>query len=163
MPRHSPCALCSLTFVSVCFNRLYICDPLLRFVEIFLTLLKISNYPIFFKTFMTFQDGRHKCSLFSRLSCISLFSFQGAISEFLWTQISILKFFQVLKSNFITLWQSFLLFNEARATARTKVLARRSNKVKNKKWWAQEDSNLRPHAYQACALTTWAMSPFWWR
>ena len=26
-------------------------------------------------------------------------------------------------------------------------------------WWAQEDSNLRPHAYQACALTTWAMSP----
>ena len=21
-------------------------------------------------------------------------------------------------------------------------------------WWAQEDSNLRPHAYQACALTT---------
>ena len=27
-------------------------------------------------------------------------------------------------------------------------------------WWAQEDSNLRPHAYQACALTTWATSPF---
>ena len=21
-------------------------------------------------------------------------------------------------------------------------------------WWAWEDSNLRPHAYQACALTT---------
>ena len=32
--------------------------------------------------------------------------------------------------------------------------------VKRKIWWAQEDSNLRPHAYQACALTTWAMSPF---
>ena len=40
-------------------------------------------------------------------------------------------------------------------------------------WWAQVDSNHRPHAYQACALTTWAMSPFsysggcplspWWR
>ena len=27
-------------------------------------------------------------------------------------------------------------------------------------WWAQMDSNHRPHAYQACALTTWAMSPF---
>ena len=27
-------------------------------------------------------------------------------------------------------------------------------------WWAWEDSNLRPHAYQACALTTWATSPF---
>ena len=27
-------------------------------------------------------------------------------------------------------------------------------------WWAQVDSNHRPHAYQACALTSWAMSPF---
>ena len=26
-------------------------------------------------------------------------------------------------------------------------------------WWAQVDSNNRPHAYQACALTNWAMSP----
>ena len=29
----------------------------------------------------------------------------------------------------------------------------------SRKWWAQVDSNHRPHAYQACALTTWAMSP----
>ena len=27
--------------------------------------------------------------------------------------------------------------------------------------WAQVDSNHRPHAYQACALTSWAMSPQW--
>ena len=27
-------------------------------------------------------------------------------------------------------------------------------------WWAQVDSNHRPHADQAVALTTWAMSPF---
>ena len=26
-------------------------------------------------------------------------------------------------------------------------------------WWAQMESNHRPHAYQACALTIWAMSP----
>ena len=26
-------------------------------------------------------------------------------------------------------------------------------------WWAQVDSNHRPHAYQACALTCWAISP----
>ena len=25
--------------------------------------------------------------------------------------------------------------------------------------WAEEDSNFRPHAYQACALTGWATSP----
>ena len=30
-------------------------------------------------------------------------------------------------------------------------------------WWAQVDSNHRPRAYQARALTTWAMSPYWWR
>ena len=28
-----------------------------------------------------------------------------------------------------------------------------------KLWWAWEDSNLRPYAYQAYALTTWATSP----
>ena len=28
------------------------------------------------------------------------------------------------------------------------------------KQWAQVDSNHRPHAYQACALTCWAMSPY---
>ena len=27
------------------------------------------------------------------------------------------------------------------------------------KWWARRDLNLRPHAYQACALTNWATSP----
>ena len=27
------------------------------------------------------------------------------------------------------------------------------------KWWAWQDLNLRPHAYQACALTNWATSP----
>ena len=27
-------------------------------------------------------------------------------------------------------------------------------------WWVEEDLNLRPHAYQACALTTWATDPY---
>ncbi len=26
--------------------------------------------------------------------------------------------------------------------------------AKQSKWWVEEDLNLRPHAYQACALTT---------
>ena len=30
----------------------------------------------------------------------------------------------------------------------------------NESQWAWVDSNHRPHAYQACALTTWATSPF---
>ena len=29
-----------------------------------------------------------------------------------------------------------------------------------KMWWAEVDSNHRPHAYQACALTCWAISPY---
>ena len=29
-----------------------------------------------------------------------------------------------------------------------------------RRWWAQMDSDHRPHAYQACALTSWAMSPY---
>ena len=28
-------------------------------------------------------------------------------------------------------------------------------------WWAEVDSNHRPHAYQACALTCWAISPYY--
>ena len=36
----------------------------------------------------------------------------------------------------------------------------RNQRSRNEFWWAQVDSNHRPHAYQACALTTWAMSPF---
>ena len=31
------------------------------------------------------------------------------------------------------------------------------------RWWAQVDSNHRPRAYQARALTTWAMSPWSFR
>ena len=29
-----------------------------------------------------------------------------------------------------------------------------------KGWWAQVDSNHRPHDYQSCALASWAMGPF---
>ena len=39
-----------------------------------------------------------------------------------------------------------------------KVHNRFINNVKTE--WAWEDSNFRPHAYQACALTGWATSPF---
>ena len=28
-----------------------------------------------------------------------------------------------------------------------------------KKWWAEDDSNVRPPPYQGCALTTWATGP----
>jgi hypothetical protein len=31
-----------------------------------------------------------------------------------------------------------------------------------KSWWVEEDLNLRPRAYQARALTTWATDPIFW-
>ena len=31
--------------------------------------------------------------------------------------------------------------------------------VYHSSWWVWEDLNFRPHAYQACALTTWATNP----
>ena len=31
----------------------------------------------------------------------------------------------------------------------------------NEKWWAWEDLNFRPHAYQACALTGLSYRPEW--
>ena len=31
--------------------------------------------------------------------------------------------------------------------------------INYQEWWAWVDSNYRPHAYQACALTNWATGP----
>ena len=31
--------------------------------------------------------------------------------------------------------------------------------IRENKWWAKVDSNHRPHDYQSCALTSWAISP----
>ena len=39
-------------------------------------------------------------------------------------------------------------------TVRPKRSDRRSRQRQDKEWWARADSNCRPHAYQACALTT---------
>ena len=89
MPRHSPYALCSLTF---------------RFFQTFgsFSVLFLKNFP--------FKIGSSFILLPSSL-CI-LYIFQCAIVNIKLT------------------------------------------------WWAQMESNHRPHAYQACALTIWAMSPY---
>ena len=61
VPRHSPCALCSLTFF-------LLCDPLNDFLSYSLV-ENVINYPFLVKNTMTFQDGRH--SILS-LVCLSL-------------------------------------------------------------------------------------------
>ena len=92
MPRHSPCALISLTFVRI------MCPLVL---VNFSTRLYCSVYP------------------FQKKSI-------GYLLHYLVVSIS-----HYLYSVFKVHLQAFRLV-----------------------WWAQEDSNLRPHAYQACALTT---------
>ena len=73
VPRHSPCALCSLTFF------LIFCDPLNDCYLSYFTRWKCILITLFFfKNTMTFQDGRHSI-LSLVLSFITLFSFQGAI------------------------------------------------------------------------------------
>jgi hypothetical protein len=39
-------------------------------------------------------------------------------------------------------------------TARPERSGQRPQQRQDKEWWARADSNCRPHAYQACALTT---------
>ena len=72
VPRHSPCALCSLTF----FNIMRSSKRLL--FELFHSLKMYFITLFFLKNTMTFQDGRHSI-LSLVLSFITLFSFQGAI------------------------------------------------------------------------------------
>ena len=38
-----------------------------------------------------------------------------------------------------------------------------STEICSQKWWAEMDSNHRPLGYQPSALTSWAISPSWWR
>ena len=66
-------------------------------------------------------------------------------------QIGLWKFFN---KNF----QPHLLRSRTLKTANKSL--RRTSSCPLLCWWAQMDSNHRPHAYQACALTNWAMSPF---
>ena len=121
MPRHSPCALISLTFLELC---------------VLCSLISQLDLIVVYFTLYSFLE-KFKAS---NICLISLFPFH-------------IYLYSVFKVHF---W-----FNLNRKIQFKQI------------WWAWEDSNLRPHAYQACALTTWATSPFsypgsvfsnlWWR
>ena len=65
------------------------------------------------------------------------------------------------------------LFHILQFSRQRKLPVLASASAKTTQWWAQVDSNHRPPAYQASALTSWAMSPClrsfvlsrtsWWR
>ena len=99
VPRHSPCALYSLTFL---------CDPLNDLSYSLVDNCIINNYP-FLKNIVTISKTDVTMSYLSFV-LHTLFSFQGAISEFSWIQISILSFLnteiwsQFLFSDFLKFW-----------------------------------------------------------
>ena len=107
MPRHSPCALCSLTiFWNYAFSNLRsVLFPLSRIDNLFeIVVFLPKTFVLRIKTFDFFT------------SRINIFFVQFSRSQ----------------------------------TSRSEVY---EFSFENS-WWAQVDSNHRPHAYQACALTT---------
>ena len=122
MPRHSPYALSSLTFLASSNQKL------LRHL-----LKKYSSYTnvLFIKIFARFLVLLNFSSRLISSKSISV-NFLKLILVIILVYLFIYIFFNVL----------FLLYKISRF------------------WWAQMESNHRPHAYQACALTIWAMSPY---
>ena len=114
---------------------------------------------------MAFQDGRHIC-----LSLVCLFFFFFIqFSRYMFPDFLLKTGFQ--HSHLSECWNPFFKSKNWWAQMDSNILplirlcsvAICAQFFLLKNWWAQMDSNHRPHAYQACALTTWAMSPFWWR
>ena len=178
MPRHSPCALSSLTSwkqvsllpsesnplrwasIRCGASRRTPSHPLaslrslvlknyagfrFRFIAVCVTLLKRStNY------FVT------SLLLALQFFIASLFSFQGADSKLLQAQIEMLKNFEHF--NLISFGgdkrnrtADLLLARQALSQLSYTPVCR--NALKGK-WWAQVDSNHRPHDYQSCALAS---------
>ena len=113
VPRHSPCALCSLTIITLWLSPLR---------AILLVLWVVSRR----SSFCSPYDLSHGYPLITILPSLSLFSFQGAIPG---------------STPSYTLPYGL-------------CVSRRFALAAFAAWWAQVDSNHRPHAYQACALTT---------
>ena len=72
VPRHSPCALCSLTS--------FFMRSSFEIVEFFTRLKIVFYYPFLFLKYCVFSRRSTQYPI-SRLSCISLFSFQGALPD----------------------------------------------------------------------------------
>ena len=128
--------------------------------------------------FFKFSSTIKYCSCYPKIFTyhFSLFSFQGAI-------FASQKLFSLRESNSLKLDSNYLPFLAYMKFCLQNFISRSSRlyfrwnwaflpnaayvdtQARKKvqfleNWWAQVDSNHRPHAYQACALTTWAMSPY---
>ena len=101
-------------------------------------LLIVVNYPTSKKFLLSLSHNFLICITFTSIIQFSSFCF-----NYLY-QIASLEEFRIASAILMTLSSKEILL---------------SFRPLRPIWWAQVDSNHRPHAYQACALTTWAMRP----
>ena len=125
--------------------------------------MKYCNITLFRYTLqISFKDGLCNVFLFSSHLAFfiqfSRYDFLNFLLKFKVQHLTVVKYWS---SNFNIFIFLLILFQTRNDTQHyTFVYASVSDEVWSKIWWAQVDSNHRPHAYQACALTTWAMSPY---
>ena len=138
MPRHSPYALIRLNFLFSFFwtSSLELLEFLLK--QMFLVFFAVKRFDPFY---VVFRPVWYLYHTFGNCS----FCYPNLERPIL---ISLLKC--VLFYLFVSTQLYFIRFSMNAFFLRALLL---------ESWWAQVDSNHRPRAYQARALTTWAMSP----
>ena len=141
MPRHSPCALISLTFVEQPISKLFslwylwIMQASVWFHCSFCyPLINIKSPQKFVLCYLSVA-----CSQF--LACFTVQFSRCRFCSLSRPDRNILR--RILLSALEWSFLCLLSFS------------------KESKWWAQVDSNHRPHDYQSCALASWAMGPSW--
>ena len=106
---------------------------------------------------------RHSpCALYSFTICF-MFWVLLIVNQILLVVFYPIKFYSIVLTRSILICITFFLFCFQVAFTLKVNFSNYFYNCSNpslKFWWAQMDSNHRPHAYQACALTTWAMRPF---
>ena len=152
MPRHSPCALVRLNFLSLFFYLLNCLSFLTNIFSVINSSVK-RFYPFAFLNLLHLSVKLYFTQIFRK-----------DLLEFDLTNLNLNPFLSLSSYLFVSTLQYTLFGFQWTYMRTTKLLA----------WWAQVDSNHRPRAYQARALTTWAMSPckfrcisflsrVWWR
>ena len=182
MPRHSPYALVHLNFLAS--SSLY---ELLEFHKTnncyFGFSLQWKGFILFIFDWFTPPFG--EIVIFypnlERPFLILAVSLKFKLSSYLFVSYSSILFIRfsmnVSQSFFLCAWWAQTRIALQRTASYMRSMERFGLFPRNFRcvWWAQVDSNHRPRAYQARALTTWAMSPFsflgasrlylhpWWR
>ena len=178
MPRHSPCALVRLNFLiffcSSCFSlELLEFHKQIILISVFFFSEKVLSFswncfiPPFGEIVVITQIGK---------TLIDLTNLVKSLIVLLSVRFLLLHLYSVFNEHNI---KRFRVFTKFYSMSSPLLCFRKVIKLASSTsvdWWAQVDSNHRPRAYQARALTTWAMSPYvsfrcisfifthhWWR